>query len=437
MASGDFLPAVKAQYEDLPYPPRDPADERWRLIHRIGDNLVILNHHCFGGARDFRGGFRVLVAGGGTGDATVYLAEQLRGFGAEIVHLDLSAASLAVAQERARVRGLEGIRWVNASLMDLPGLGLGEFDYINCTGVLHHLESSEAGLAVLARALRPGGVILLMLYGRYGRSSVYDMQALLREYLPAGAGRGEKLRLTRSLLAALPPTNSFARDLERWRAEISPDGLGDAGLYDLLLHSQDRPFDVPAVYRLAASAGLDVLAFVDRAADYDPRQHLRAGVDAGHLERLEPAQRQAIAELMVGDLVSHEFYLGRRALNAAASFDDERNALVLSGALHGHHREIAAGLAPGRHVELTGRSGTVAVAGNELNRALFACMDAVTPLAQVYERVLAAVPGPSRTELVAAVRELFGVLHAHGHLYLLRAGSYGVMVPDYTRLPPA
>jgi ubiquinone/menaquinone biosynthesis C-methylase UbiE len=90
------------------------------------------------------------VAGGGTGDSTIYLAEQLRELGGEVVYLDVSAASMAVARARADVRGLTNIRWLNDSLMNLPALGLGVFDYISCTGVLHHLESTEAGLAALA-----------------------------------------------------------------------------------------------------------------------------------------------------------------------------------------------------------------------------------------------------------------------------------------------
>lgn len=436
-SGGDFLPLVKAQYEVLPYPPRDPARERDRLIQRASDNLITLNHHCFGGRKDFRSGFRALVAGGGTGDSTIYLAEQLRGFDAEIVHLDLSVAAMSIAQERARVRGLGDIRWVNASIMGLPGLGLGEFDYINCTGVLHHLESSEAGLATLRDVLRPDGVILLMLYGKYGRRSVYDMQSLLREYLPANAGIAEKIRMTRALLAALPETNSFRRDQGRWDYEISPAGFGDAGLYDLLLHSQDRCFDVPELYALAGSAGLDILCFVDRAAAYRPETHLGAATGASALlQGLDVQHRQALAEIITGDLISHEFYLGRRDLHQPASLDDDRNALSLAGAMHGHHREIGASLAAGRKLTITGRSGALHMAGNPLNSVLFANMDAVTPLAQVYERVQAAVPSLSPARVRAAVREIFGALHDYGHLYLIEAGAYGVKVPDYTRLPP-
>jgi hypothetical protein len=62
----------------------------------------------------------------------------------------------------------------------------------------------------------------------------------------------EKVRMTRELLASLPKTNSFVRDMAAWQSEITADGLGDAGLYDLLLHSQDRCFDVPGPVRAGA-----------------------------------------------------------------------------------------------------------------------------------------------------------------------------------------
>lgn len=431
MSGKSFLPRVKEQYEALPYPPRDPAEERERLIQRIGDCLIVLNHHCFGGRRDFRDGFRALVAGGGTGDSTIYLAEQLRHLSGEVVHLDLSEAAMEIARQRAEVRNLSNIRWLNASIMDLPGLGLEPFDYINCTGVLHHLESSEAGLARLERVLRPGGVILLMLYGKYGRRSVYDMQALLRSFLPADAAIADKIRMTRQLLAALPGRNSFRRELDTWRMEIAPEGFGDAGLYDLLLHSQDRCFDVPGLYELAGSAGLDILAFVDRADAYDPQTHLRPGIDRRHLDGYDLRRRQAIAELMIGNLSAHEFYLGHRGVNQSASLDDERNALVLLGAMHGHHREISEGLTPGRTITFTGRSGALTVTGTAVNRVLFAHMDGITPLSRVYEQVQAAVPSIDRAAVAAELRDLYKLLNAHGHLFLIRAGHYGIEVPRH------
>ena len=137
---------------------------------------------------------------------------------------------------------------------------------------------------------------------------------------------------------------------------------------------------------------------------------------------------------MGSDLIAHEFYLGQLAVNQPASFDDERNALVMVGAMHGHHREIGAGLAPGRVMTFQGRCGPVTVAGNPVNRILFALMDGVTPLGKIYDQILGAVPGVSRADLKAGIRELYRTLNAHGHLFLLSAGSYGVRVPDYSRI---
>ena len=37
--------------------------------------LPLLNHYGFAGRQSFQNGFRALVAGGGTGDATIFLAD--------------------------------------------------------------------------------------------------------------------------------------------------------------------------------------------------------------------------------------------------------------------------------------------------------------------------------------------------------------------------
>lgn len=436
MTTGNFLESVKAQYEALPYPPRDPALETQRLIHKIGDNLLILNHYCFGGGRDFSRGFRGLVAGGGTGDSTIYLAEQLRQLGGEVVYLDLSEASQTIARERARIRGLDNIRWIQASIMDIPGLGLGSFDYINCTGVLHHLASTEAGLGVLKSALKPDGIILLMLYGKYGRRSVYDMQSLLRHYVAPDAPIPEKVASARRLLDMLPPTNSFARDRGSWDREIAADGFGDSGLYDLLLHSQDRCFSVPELYDLAASAGLDILAFVDRVLAYDLTNLLPAGAIPPHVAKMDLPRRQALAELMIGDIAAHEFYLGCGKTHRPATLNDDDNTLVILGRMHGRHAEIAAGLHAGRTITFEGRSGSLAITGTPVNRLLFAHMDGRTPLSRIYKTILKSVPGVTRAGIEAELKALYRKLHAHGHLFLLRKGSYGTKVPDFTQLQP-
>ncbi len=187
---------------------------------------------------------------------------------------------------------------------------------------MHHLESTEAGLKALKSVLKDDGAIFLMLYGKYGRQAVYDMQALLRTYLPAEMNMAEKVRMTHKLLASLPKTNNFIRDLAGWQSEIGTDGLGDAGLYDLLLHSQDRCFDVPGLYTLAKSASLNLLSFVFEAHAYDPLNHISDPILREYLVTLDLPQRQALAEQFIGTIRRHDFFLARQPNRGATLRDD-------------------------------------------------------------------------------------------------------------------
>lgn len=67
------LATVQEHYQDYPYPYRDPEEETKRLLAVSGEFLGELNHYLYRGKKDFNSGFRVLIAGGGTGDSTIYI----------------------------------------------------------------------------------------------------------------------------------------------------------------------------------------------------------------------------------------------------------------------------------------------------------------------------------------------------------------------------
>ena len=67
MTVSSSLDHVRAQYEALPYPPRDPRDEAIRLVTGTPSHLLEVNHYLFSGRLNFIRPFRALVAGGGTG----------------------------------------------------------------------------------------------------------------------------------------------------------------------------------------------------------------------------------------------------------------------------------------------------------------------------------------------------------------------------------
>ncbi|MGH6959158.1 MAG: class I SAM-dependent methyltransferase, partial [Dongiaceae bacterium] len=204
---------VRAQYEAYPYPPRDPRDEAKRLIEGSPSHLLEINHYVFAGRRDFGQPFRALVAGGGTGDGTIMLAQHLadRRCPADIVYLDVSAAARSIAEARAKQRKLDNLRFVTGSLLELPRLDLGRFDYIDCCGVLHHLADPAVGLAALTGVLAGDGGMGLMVYGALGRTGVYHVQELLRR-LAGDEPPARRIDLARRLLKQLPPTNWFRRN---------------------------------------------------------------------------------------------------------------------------------------------------------------------------------------------------------------------------------
>jgi SAM-dependent methyltransferase len=265
--NSNVISSVKQQYEELPYPPRNPEDKKKRLLRTIGDSLGEINHCCFKGRRDFNQDFRCLVAGDGTGDSVIYLAEQPLETTAEIVYLDISGASRRIAKKKAAVRGLKNITWMTESLLSLPKLAIGKFDYINCAGVLHHLHDPEDGLHALNSVLKDDGCIFLLLYAVYGRQAIYLMQALFREMIPQDLSIPEKVAMARRIIAALPNYHAF-KDPDKWTNEISANGYGDSDLYDLLLHSVDRCYDVNEVYALAAAASLNVVNFLGPDSRY-------------------------------------------------------------------------------------------------------------------------------------------------------------------------
>src|SRR5437763_1539823 len=155
------LDNVRAQYEALPYPPRDPRDEAIRLVTGTPSHILEINHYLFSGRLNFNRPFRALAAGGRTGD--------------------------------------------------------------------------------------------------------YPLQELLRTLAPLSMATEDRIAMAKRLIRFLPTTNLFRRN------PYLNDHVtgGDAGLYDLLLHSIDRAFTVPEIGTLVNDAGLRAVAFLEPVR-YEP-----------------------------------------------------------------------------------------------------------------------------------------------------------------------
>ena len=299
---------LAAQNEAFPYPRRDPREEAKRLVVGSPGHLREVDHWVFGATRPASLPLRVLVAGGGSGDATIMLAQMMarEGRRGTVTWLDRSAAALKLAQARAAVRGLTNIVWERRSLLDLPESGLGPYDYIDCCGVLHHLPDPEAGLRALLSVLAPSGGMGLMVYAPHGRTGVYMIQEGLRLLAPEHEAPEARIDIARRVMKHLPET-AWLRANQSVSDHLNG---GDAGLYDLLLNPRDRSYTVTELHDLLTRVGLAVTCWVEPIR-YDPAPLLPDPKLRARIVALPPLQRAALAESLAGNIAAHIVYCTR------------------------------------------------------------------------------------------------------------------------------
>jgi SAM-dependent methyltransferase len=174
-ATTRFFDAMAASYDDL-----EPWYEHlYAELHRILRSTL----------RPTAPGARALDAGCGTGFQTAILAE----LGYQPYGLDLSAASLAVAQRRQPAS-----RFVCGDLGTLP-YGDTSFDAVVCAGsTLNFVDEPESAVAEIARVMRPGARLLL----EYERRWCLDIAWTLVSSVTADAfGYGLRPAEARALVA--------------------------------------------------------------------------------------------------------------------------------------------------------------------------------------------------------------------------------------------
>lgn len=410
---------VREQYESYPYPERDPKDERRRLVEGSPSHLDEIRHYLHGGRLDLTRPFRALVAGGGTGDAAIMLAQHLAGAGAgdaEVVYLDLSAASRGIAEARAAERGLANMRFVTGTIEAVGDLAPGPYDYIDCCGVLHHLASPEVGLRALAGQLAADGGMGLMLYGTYGRSGVYPMQQALAQ-LVDDLPDAERLAAAERLLAGLPASHLLKRN------PLVGDHRSGKGahLYDLLLHRRDRSYTVPELVELLAAASMTPIAWIEPAR-YRPETYLADPALRRRAASLPAGERAALAERLSTTMTKHILYAGfaDRPAVPAADPGADGTVLVLRGL---EPAAVAKGLKPGGVLSADINGAAYRMPLPPLAPAIAARVDGRRPVAGIRSALAEAgiaVPGPA--QFAEQVRTLFAALHGVNRMLVRHAG---------------
>ncbi|MFZ4639227.1 MAG: class I SAM-dependent methyltransferase [Nodosilinea sp.] len=296
--------AVAHLYNTYPFPPEPLLDEpppgyNWRWY------WPTVHSFCTG-AKPADSRVRVLDAGCGTGVSTEYLAHLNPE--ATVLGIDLSDQALATATERCRRSQATNVSFRQLSLYDVDQIP-GQFQWINCVGVLHHLPDPEHGLRALANKLAPGGLIHLFVYAAIGRWEISLMQRAIA--LVQGNQRGDYrdgVQVGRQIFACLPEGNRLKRrEQERWSLE----NQRDACFADMYVHPQEVDYTIDSLFELIQASGLEFVGFSNPAVW---RLERLLGGDQALLRRsqaLDPCDRYRLVELLDPEITHFEWFLAK------------------------------------------------------------------------------------------------------------------------------
>ncbi len=313
--------AVQRLYNTYPFPPEPIIDEpppgyNWRWHWQAAYNFC-----C--GRKPSKQNIRILDAGCGTGVGTEYL--MMLNPGADIVAIDISEKALDIAKERCQRSGVASARTGSIEFLHLPLEKAdqipGEFDLINCVGVLHHLPNPIRGIQSLTQKLAHGGLFHIFVYAELGRWEIQLMQKAIA--LLQGEKRGnykDGVSVGRQIFTALPEDN---RILKREKGRWSLENHRDESFADMYVHPQEVDYNIDTLFELINASGLVFIGF-SNPAYWDLNRLLGSSPDLmTRAAGLGDKERYRLIELLDPEVTHYEFFLGKPPLVKADWSDDQ------------------------------------------------------------------------------------------------------------------
>ena len=242
---------VREQYEENPYP-------RWVKVG-ISSKLKSVAEVCNEAKLELRSeniksvlSPSILIAGCGTGQHSVQTASRFTN--SKVTAVDLSRTSLAYAQRKTTELGISNIEYLQADILNLGALGQ-EFDIIESSGVLHHMDDPMAGWRVLVDLLKTGGLMRIGLYSELARRHIVKTREEIR--LKGIRTSEDQIRQYRQFLVESP-------DEQHQSLAVSTDFFSLSTVRDLIFHVKEHHFTLPRIQHCLDELGLQFCGFEDK-----------------------------------------------------------------------------------------------------------------------------------------------------------------------------
>ena len=171
----DGNPLTKIQsdfYNDVKFPNYDNMDNFSSLLDKSRGSIFVKKLDD-----EIPMGSNILEAGCGTGQLSIALSRYAR----QIYGIDLSKGSLIEAKQFINSNDIKSVHLFRMNIFKLF-FKENTFDVIISNGVLHHTYNPKLAFSKLVRVLKPGGIIVIGLYHRYGRIIQKIRQSLIKNF---------------------------------------------------------------------------------------------------------------------------------------------------------------------------------------------------------------------------------------------------------------
>tara|TARA_S200000501_G_C20847742_1_gene754359 strand:+ start:695 stop:1603 length:909 start_codon:yes stop_codon:yes gene_type:complete len=163
--------SVTKFYEIEPFPNYSSNENKRSLLEKGDSNDLSKKLKEFIG---FNKSF--IEIGSGTSQLSNYLAA---GTNNKIYAFDPTEPALRLGYNFASENNINNVTFVNADIFD-DVLEDEIFDFVWCSGVLHHTKDPFSGFKIIQKSLKTNGYILIGLYNKYGRFRTFVRQFLYK-----------------------------------------------------------------------------------------------------------------------------------------------------------------------------------------------------------------------------------------------------------------